>query len=129
LLLLTVVEKLCLSIATQIARQEMLLLLLILAHFLTTYFFSPFPPGSALHSHYYFFFFCFSSSILKFTLLLSLSSYSSALLYSQVGTYVDQYVLAHILQRHLPRIHSCLEANQLQLPLITGISRRFLVAI
>lgn len=38
---------------------------------------------------------------------------------SMVGTYVDQFVLAHILKKYLPRIHLALESHQLQLPLIT----------
>jgi hypothetical protein len=38
---------------------------------------------------------------------------------SMVGTYVDQFVLAHIIKKYLPRIHSAMDRNQLQLPLIT----------
>eukprot|EP01038_Epipyxis_sp_PR26KG_P005733 gene5733-7917_t len=38
---------------------------------------------------------------------------------SMIGTYVDQFVLAHIIKKHLPIIHSTFEKNQLQLPLIT----------
>jgi hypothetical protein len=38
---------------------------------------------------------------------------------SMVGTYVDQFVLAHIIKKYLPNIHTTLEKNHLQLPLIT----------
>jgi len=38
---------------------------------------------------------------------------------SMVGTYVDQFVLSHIIKKFLPRIHSTFESNSLQLPLIT----------
>lgn len=36
-----------------------------------------------------------------------------------IGTYVDQFVFAHIIKKCLPNIHGTLESHQLQLPLIT----------
>lgn len=38
---------------------------------------------------------------------------------TMVGTYVDQFVLAHLIKKYLPKVHKVLDSSQLQLPLIT----------